>query len=82
MTQKNNFIDVYVTAVPKVSIVAAFKDTNPPDLSFLFDLMKMFNDLAHYVSLSNKWDIMAFMDRKTPGGEDIMKYLSAGNFYN
>jgi hypothetical protein len=25
---------------------------------------------------------MAFMDKKTPGGEDIMKYSSAGNFYN
>jgi hypothetical protein len=22
------------------------------------------------------------MDRKTPGGEDIMKFSSAGNFYN
>jgi hypothetical protein len=29
MTQKNNYIYIYVTAVPKVSIAVAFKDTNP-----------------------------------------------------
>jgi hypothetical protein len=72
MTQKNIYIDVYVTAVHEISIAVTFKDTNPPGSSFLY----------HYVSLSNKWDIMAFMDRKTPGGENIMKYSSAGNFYN
>jgi hypothetical protein len=73
-----------VTAVPEVSITVAFKDTNPPGPSFLFNHMNIFNDIDHYVSLSDKWDIMAFMDRKTPGpgGADVMKYSSAGNSYN
>ncbi len=39
--------------------------------------MKMFNDPDHYVPLSNKWDIMAFIERKTLGGENIMNYPSA-----
>ncbi len=82
MTQKNNYIDVYITAVPEVSIAVKFKDTDPPGPSFLFNHMNMFNDPNHQVSLSDKWDIIAFMDRKTPGVEDIMKYSSAGNFYN
>ncbi len=27
---KTNFIEVYVTAVPEISIAIAIKDTNPP----------------------------------------------------
>ncbi len=40
MILKNNYIDVYVTAVPEVSNEVAFKDTNPPGPSFLFNHMK------------------------------------------
>ncbi len=35
-----NFIEVYVTVVPKISIAIAIKDTNPPGPSFLFNPMK------------------------------------------
>ena len=76
-----NFIEVYVTAVPEVSIAIAIKDTSPPGPSFLFNPMKKFNDEAHYGSLSDKWGITAFMDRKTPGGDDVMRYLSGGSTY-
>jgi hypothetical protein len=58
------------------------KTPPPPGPSYLFNHMKMFNDQNHYVSLSNKWDIVAFMDRNTQDGENIMKYSSTGNFYN
>ncbi len=70
--------------VPEFSIAIAIKDTNPPPgPSFLFYHMKKFNDEAHYGSLSNKWGITAFMDRKTPGGDDVMmmRYLSGGSTY-
>jgi hypothetical protein len=30
MTQKNKYIDVYITAVPEVSIAVALKDITPP----------------------------------------------------
>jgi hypothetical protein len=43
--------------------------------------MKKINDEAHYGSLSDKWGITAFMDRKTPGGDDVMRYLSGGSSY-
>jgi hypothetical protein len=78
-----NFIEVYLTAVPEISIATAFKDTNPPPPgpSFLLNYMKKFNDEAHYGSLSDKWGITAFMDRKTPGGDDMMRYLSGGSTY-
>jgi hypothetical protein len=78
---KTNFIEVYVTAVPEISIAIGIKDTNPPGPSFLFNPMKKFNDEAHYGSLSDKWGITAFMDRKTPGGDDVMRYLSGGSTY-
>ncbi len=37
---KTKFIEVYVTAVPEISIAIAIKDTNPPGPSFLFNHMK------------------------------------------
>jgi hypothetical protein len=36
---------------------------------------------AQLGSLSDKWGISAFMDRKTPGGDDVMRYLSKGSTY-
>jgi hypothetical protein len=72
------FIDDYITTVPKVSIAVAIKDTSPPGPLFLFNHMEKF----HYASLSDKRDIAAFMDRKTPGSVDIMKYSSVGNLHN
>ncbi len=73
MAPKNNFIDVYVTAVPEISVAIAIKDTSPPGTSFLFNHFRKFNDDNHYASLSDKWGITAFMDRKTPVGDDVMK---------
>ncbi len=42
---------------------------------------KKINEEAHYSSLSDKWGITAFMDRKTPGGDGVMRYLSGGSNY-
>ncbi len=54
ISPKTNFIEVYVTAVPEISIAIGIKDTNPPGPSFLFNPMKKFNDEAHMVfSLTN-----------------------------
>ena len=78
---KTNFIEVYVTAVPEISTAIGIKDTNPPGPSFLFNPMKKFSDEARYGSLSDKWGITAFMDRKTPGGDDVMRYLFGGSTY-
>ncbi len=37
---------------------------------------------AQLGSLSDKkWGITAFMDRKTPGGDNVMRYLSGGSTY-
>ena len=73
---KTNFIEVHVTSVTEICIAIGIKDTAPPGPSFLFNPMKKFNDEAHYGSLSDKWGITVFMDRKTPGGDDVMRYLS------
>jgi hypothetical protein len=46
--------------------------------------MKQFNEEAsHYGSLYDKWGVTAtaFMDRKTPGGDDVMSYSSGGSNY-
>ncbi len=55
--------------------------TSPPGPSFLFNHLKKINDEAHYGSVSDKWGITALMDRKTPGGDDVMRYLSGGSTY-
>jgi hypothetical protein len=79
---KTNFIDVYVTVVPEISNAIAIKDTSPPGPSFLFNHMKKINEEAHYGSISDKWGITAFVDRKTPGGDGVMRYLSGGSNYH
>ena len=81
MAPKNNFIDVYVTAVPEISVAIAIKDTSPPGPSFLFNHFRKFNDDNHYASCSDKWGITAFVDRKMPVGNDVMKYSSQGSHY-
>jgi hypothetical protein len=45
--------------------------------------MKKFNEEAQYTSLSDNWGVTvtAFMDRKTPGGDDVMRYSSGGSNY-
>ncbi len=45
--------------------------------------MKKFNEEAHYGSLSDNWGVTvtAFMDKKTPGGDDVMRYSSGGSNY-
>ncbi len=81
MAPKNNFIDVYVTAVPEISIAIAIKDTSPPGPSFLFNHFRKFNDDNHYASLSDKQGITAFMDGTMPVGDDVMKYSSQESHY-
>jgi hypothetical protein len=67
--------------VPEISIAIAIRDTSPPGPSFLFNHLRKFNEEAHYGSLSDKWGITAFMDRKSPGGDDMMRYLSGESNY-
>ena len=45
--------------------------------------MKKFIMKAHYGSLADNWGVIvtAFMDRKTPGGDDVMRYSSGGSNY-
>jgi hypothetical protein len=71
-----------MSLIPEISVAIAMKDTIPTGSSFLFNHMKKFNDEAHYASLSNKWGITAFMDRKTPGGDDVLMYSTGGNHYS
>ena len=78
---KTDFIDIYVTAVPEISVAIVIKDTSLPGPSFLFNHMKKINEEAHYDSLSEKWGNTAFVGRKTPGGDDVMRYLSGGSNY-
>ena len=37
---KTNFIDVYVTVVPEISVTIVIKDTSPPGPSFLLNHIK------------------------------------------
>jgi hypothetical protein len=53
-------------------------------LSFIpFSSHEKINEEAHYGSLSDNWGVTvtAFMDRKTTGGDDMMRYLSGGSNY-
>ena len=52
ITPKTNFIDVYVTAIPEISIAIAIKDTSPPP-SILFNHMKIFMKPIMVLSLTN-----------------------------
>ncbi len=59
-----NFVEVYVTAVPEISIAIAIKDTNPPGPSFLFNHMKKFNDEPIMVlSLTNGESLHSWTER-------------------
>jgi hypothetical protein len=45
--------------------------------------MKKFNEEAHCGPFPDNWGVAvtAFMDRKTPGGDDVMRYSSGGSNY-
>ena len=81
MALKNNFIDVLSLRYPKSPLQSQLKTLPPPGLSFLFNHIEKINDANHYTSLSDKWGITAFMDRKSPGGDDVMKYSFQGIYY-
>jgi hypothetical protein len=65
----------------KSQLLLQFKTLVPMVLHSSLITRKKINEEAHYSSLSDKWGITAFMDRKTPGGDGVMRYLSGGSNY-